>query len=365
MHDPTEFSAPRRTALPSAVAAWLLVMLAMLAGMVLLGGATRLTGSGLSMVEWRPLTGWLPPLDHAAWEAAFADYRRFPEYQHRNFGMTLGEFQSIFWLEYVHRLWGRLIGLAFALPLAVFVWRRLIDRRLALRLAGILVLGGLQGVMGWYMVQSGLADRPDVSQYRLAIHLGLAFLIMAAILWLWLDGRPNRGGAPAGPGLRRAAAAILVLVGLTAFAGGLVAGLDAGLIYNTFPLMDGAWIPDGLFPVRPWYTNLFEDVMTVQFAHRVLATAVAASILAYAWAAGRAGAPAGVRRSAGALVVVGAIQYLLGIATLLLAVPLPLGIAHQAGGMALVLAAVWTLHAAMRGAATQTGGVRAGATRRA
>ena len=249
-----------------AIGIWLLLIAGMVFAMVVLGGITRLTQSGLSMVEWRPVTGWLPPLTQDAWQQAFAAYQKFPEYEKLNSGMTLAEFKGIYWLEYLHRLWGRFIGLAFALPFLFFLARGWIDRRLGWKLFGVFALGGAQGALGWYMVKSGLVDRPDVSQYRLVAHLGLAMLIYGYLLWVAFGllapiAQPHRRrpGSPA----PRLGSHGLVLV--TVLAGGFVAGLDAGFAYNTFPLMDGELIPSQLFATTPSWRAFFEDVTTVQF----------------------------------------------------------------------------------------------------
>jgi heme a synthase len=308
----------------------------MLIVMVVLGGLTRLTDSGLSMVEWRPVTGWLPPLSHAAWEEAFAAYRAFPEYQKINAGMTLAQFQEIYWLEYVHRLWGRLMGIAFALPLFFFLVRRWVNRPLAWKLIGIFVLGGLQGVLGWYMVKSGLVDRPDVSQYRLTAHLGMAMLIYAAILWvaMGLLSRSHRAAATpaniAGP-----AKAVAALVLLTILSGGFVAGLDAGYAYNTFPLMDGELIPAEVFALSPWWRAPFEDIATVQFMHRLLASSTLLAILAFRLSLIGAPLPPPARRAADMLALWVLVQFSLGVATLLSYIALPLAALHQLGALVL------------------------------
>lgn len=315
---------------------WLLLIGGMVLVMVILGGLTRLTDSGLSMVEWRPITGWLPPLTHAAWEEAFAAYRAFPEYQKINAGMTLAQFQEIYWLEYVHRLWGRLIGVAFALPLAFFLARRWVSGVLGWKLAGIFALGGLQGALGWYMVKSGLVDRPDVSQYRLVAHLGMALAIYSAILWVamrLLSGEPHRPLPPPAAGLR--ARSIVALVLLTILAGGFVAGLDAGYAYNTFPLMDGELIPGAIFASSPWWRSFFEDITTVQFDHRLLATATVLAIFAFRWSLRAVPLPSQARRAANMLALWVPVQFLLGVATLLSYVALPLAALHQAGALVL------------------------------
>lgn len=329
----------------SIIAVWLLGVAAMVFMMVIIGGLTRLTESGLSIVDWRPVTGWLPPLTEAEWLATFQAYRVTPEYLQLNRGMTLADFKGIFWLEYLHRLWGRLIGVAFMVPFVVFLARGWIGRRLAPHLILALVLGGLQGALGWYMVMSGLIDRPEVSQYRLTAHLGAAILIYGYLLWLgwslmWPQGR-NDSSVGAAPW--RWAVVLTGLVVLTVLAGGFVAGLNAGLVYNTFPLMDGRLIPEGLFPAAPFYLSFFEDVTTVQFTHRLLALTTLAAVMAFWLVALRWPLPRDARLTVHALAGVAIIQVCLGIATLLLAVPVGLGVAHQAGGVLLLTMALLTV----------------------
>jgi heme a synthase len=336
---------PARFRPDSIIAFWLLGVAAMVFIMVVIGGLTRLTESGLSIVDWRPVTGWLPPLTEAEWLATFQAYRATPEYLHVNRGMTLAEFKGIFWLEYIHRLWGRLIGVAFIIPFMVFLAKGWIGWRLAPHLIVALVLGGLQGVLGWYMVKSGLIDRPEVSQYRLTAHLGAAILIYGYLLWLgWSLMQPQTRRGHGGEAKEwRYAVALTGLVVLTILAGGFVAGLNAGLVYNTFPLMDGRLVPDGLFQTTPFWLSLFEDVTTVQFTHRVLALTTLAAVIAFWLAALRRPLPRAARLAVHALAVVAIIQVGLGIATLLLAVPIGLGVAHQAGGVLLFTMALLTV----------------------
>jgi cytochrome c oxidase assembly protein subunit 15 len=322
------------------IAFWLLAVAAMVFAMVVIGGVTRLTHSGLSMVDWRPATGWLPPFTEAEWRAVFQQYQQFPEYREVNAGMTLAEFKGIFWLEFIHRLWGRLIGVAFAVPLVVFLLMGWVDRRLAPKLVVMFVLGGLQGVLGWYMVKSGLVDRPDVSQYRLTAHLGAALLIYAYMLWVAF-GLLAPNSPPTPRHLSRFGATLATLVFVTALSGGLVAGLDAGFAYNTFPLMDGELIPEHLFAVSPLYLSFFEDVTTVQFTHRLLALTTAALVVVFWFAATKAPLAARARLAAHALLFAVAMQVTLGIATLVLIVPVPLAAAHQAGAVVLLTAALW------------------------
>ena len=326
-----------------AVAVWLFVLSGMILVMVSLGGATRLTGSGLSIMEWAPLMGTVPPWSAAEWNRLYALYQQIPQYSLVNQGFGLEGFQHIFWLEWTHRLWGRLMGAAFVLPLVWFAVRGRIGRGLALRLVGLLVLGGLQGLVGWLMVASGFeADRTAVSPYRLVAHLALAVGLYSAILWTALG--QWRAGRPAQPqGSRVGIIHVCVMVALTILAGGFVAGLKAGLTYNTFPLMDGRLVPDGYAALHPWYLNPFENVAAVQFDHRLLATLTAFMTLV-AVAAGLRRATGGVRTAwlvLGALVVA---QYGLGIATLLWAVPVALGTAHQALAMLVLSSALVVLH---------------------
>lgn len=327
------------------VAYWLLALCVMVYAMVLIGGITRLTYSGLSIVEWKPLTGWLPPLTSEQWEEAFAAYQRFPEYREVNLGMTLEEFRGIFLVEYGHRLWGRLIGLAFLVPFVVFFMRGWIGPKLLPKLLVAFVLGGAQGAVGWYMVKSGLVDVPDVSAYRLTAHLGLALIILGYLLWIALGLLFPPAGA-AGPvrptPLRRYAWAVLAVVFVTALSGGLVAGNDAGYAYNTFPTMNGEWVPAELFILDPLAVNFFENITTVQFDHRLLALVTLTLVLGgWVWSWRRALAQR-TRLAAGLLGMLVLVQAGLGIFTLLLVVPLPLALMHQAGAVALFSAAVWT-----------------------
>jgi cytochrome c oxidase assembly protein subunit 15 len=351
------------------VAIWLLVCCAMIFAMVVIGGITRLTWSGLSITEWQPLTGIVPPLSTADWQAEFAKYQQTSQYKLLNTGMSPGDFQTIFLWEYVHRLWGRLIGFVYALPFVYFLIRGRIPRRLTWPLAGIFALGFAQGALGWYMVKSGLADRIEVSQYRLTAHLALALVIYAATLWTALGllrsptptlprkrGRetitasaPNAPPPPQaeegwGGGWRRASEAVLVLIGLTIVAGGFVAGLNAGLIYNTFPLMDGRFIPAGYAQLEPFFRNWFENVAAIQFDHRLLAETTVASVIMLWLTARRAALPRPARLALHALLAIALLQVSLGISTLLLVVPIPLAAAHQAGAVLLLTGAIVLRH---------------------
>src|SRR6266705_1763302 len=251
-----------------AVAYWLLACCTLVLAMVVVGGITRLTHSGLSIVEWQPIVGTLPPLDEGAWQETFRKYQQTPEYRLVNPDMTLSGFKSIYWWEYIHRLLGRLIGAAFLLPFLWFALRGRIARVLAPPLIAIFALGALQGAMGWYMVQSGLVDDPRVSQYRLTAHLGIAFLIYAAMLWIALDLLFPRA-SPAPGRLRRLAFALVALIFVMVLSGGLVAGTRAGLAYNTFPLMNGRLVPPEIFSLEPWYLNFSSNIATVQLHPRL------------------------------------------------------------------------------------------------
>lgn len=345
------FLTPARTGMIASqqrtVAAWLLVCCALVFAMVVVGGITRLTHSGLSIVEWQPIVGIVPPLDAAQWEDAFAKYRLTPEYRHVNSGMTLAAFKSIFWWEYFHRLLGRAIGAVFLLPLIVLAVRGKIDRRRVPQLAGIFLLGGLQGALGWYMVQSGLVDDPRVSQYRLTAHLGLAVLIYGAMFWLALDlMHPERHASTdlRMRRLRRWAVALTALVFVMILSGGLVAGIRAGLAYNTFPLMNGHIVPPEVFLIDPWPLNFFSNMATVQFDHRLIAWTLALVTPLFWWQVRRIPAAAHARAGAHALLALLALQIALGIATLLLVVPVPLAAAHQAGAVLVFTAALHVTH---------------------
>ncbi|WP_420447861.1 COX15/CtaA family protein [Candidatus Palauibacter sp.] len=324
------------------IAAWLLVGCALVAATLVVGGVTRLTGSGLSMVDWEPVSGVVPPMSAEGWEREFAAYRDSPEYRLVNQGMSLGEFKRIFWFEYTHRLLGRVIGLVFIIPFAVFLARRMIPRSLVPRLLLLLALGGAQGLLGWWMVQSGLVDIPRVSPYRLTAHLALAVLVYALTLWTALSLlRPGTGDgdAPAesGGGIGRWAGAVLGLASLTLLSGGFVAGLDAGLVYNTFPRMGDGWIPPDFFGANPWWLSPFEDRATVQFNHRVLAMLLLGGVTALWWVCARHVSGA-ARTWAHAGFAAVWVQAALGVATLLLFVPIPLAVLHQANALVLFTA---------------------------
>ncbi|TMH74548.1 MAG: heme A synthase [Betaproteobacteria bacterium] len=332
-----------RTHSERAVAFWLLTCCALLFAMVVVGGVTRLTHSGLSIVEWQPIVGALPPLDDAGWQETFGKYKQTPEYRLVNPGMSLEGFKSIFWWEYAHRLLGRAIGAAFLLPLLWFALRRRIPRGLTWKLGGIFALGALQGALGWYMVQSGLVDNPRVSQYRLTAHLGIAFLIYAAMLWIAFDLLFSRASPISGV-LRRFAFTVAALVFLMVLSGGLVAGIRAGRVYNTFPLMNGRLVPPEIFSLDPWYLNFFSNMATVQFDHRLIAWLLAFLVPWFWLRVRREAASSRARLGAHLLLAALALQTALGIATLLLAVPVPLAAAHQAGALLVFSAALFAAH---------------------
>ena len=327
-----------------AVAVWLLACAALVLVMVVVGGITRLTHSGLSIVEWQPLVGTLPPLTDSAWQELFAKYRETPEFRLVNHAMTLDGFKRIFWWEYAHRLLGRVIGLVFLLPFLWFLLRRRLDRALAWQLAGVFALGALQGALGWYMVRSGLVDDPRVSHFRLTAHLGVALAIFGAELWIALELLAERGPRRAGSSpLARFACAIAGLVFLQALAGGFVAGLRAGLAYNTFPLMNGALVPPEWLLLEPWPTNFLYNMAAVQLVHRALAWLLVVLVPLLWWRL-RASAPSSqARLASNALLALVAAQFALGVAALLLRVPVPVAALHQAGAVLLLGAALWTV----------------------
>ncbi|WP_185982463.1 COX15/CtaA family protein [Aureimonas mangrovi] len=319
---------------------WLYVVAAMIFAIVLVGGATRLVEAGLSITEWKPIHGIIPPLSAQEWQEEFDLYRQIPQYQLINRGMSLDEFKVIFWWEWAHRFLARAVGFVFAIPLAFFWLTGRVESRLKPRLLALLALGGLQGAVGWWMVASGLVERTDVSQYRLAIHLTLACIIFAAVVWVarGLVTRPRE--APPTRWSAMAGGAIVLLALVQIYLGGLVAGLNAGLTFNTWPLMDGQWVPDNLLRMSPVWVNFFENVMTVQFVHRtgayvLLAVVALHAAMAYAIAPGTKHA-----KGAGILLILVLVQAVIGIATLLMAVPIDLALMHQGGAIVVLAAAV-------------------------
>jgi cytochrome c oxidase assembly protein subunit 15 len=334
------------------VRAWLAVMAFMVFAVVIVGGATRLTDSGLSITEWRPLLGAIPPLNEADWLDALEKYRQIPEYKLINKGMSLDGFKFIYWWEWGHRFLGRAIGVAFFVPFVFFWATGRLQRRQIPRLAVLFLLGGLQGALGWYMVKSGLVDRIDVSQYRLSAHLTLATIIFAAIVWTAFGFGRDRWGIRDNVALGWTAfALVLLIIGQTAL-GGFVAGLDAGLSHNTWPLMDGRIIPNGLLVMEPVWRNLFENVLTVQFQHRLVAYLIAIVALVHAARAAAGANPPNVRLSGLALGLAVLVQIGFGIWTLLAQVPISLGLVHQGGALITLTVSIWHLHEVCTGQKT-------------
>lgn len=326
-----------------AVRLWLLCAAAMIFLTLIVGGATRLTESGLSIVEWKPVTGVLPPLTENAWQAEFTKYQAIPQYQQLNKGMSLGEFKTIFWWEWSHRFLARSTGAVFLLPFLFFLWRGWIPKTLTWRLWGIFAGGAALGAVGWWMVSSGLvgSGRVSVSQYRLAFHLTLACAIYAAIVWTARQLVPKRTSVTP-PRLRGIGVLLMALVLLQIYLGALVAGLDAGLVFNTWPLIDGSFVPDAerLWFIAPAWRNLFENTLTVQFNHRMLAYAIWLLALCHAYDAWRFG-----QEKRGAFLLAGLVtlQAALGIVTLLHQAPLTLALMHQM--LAIVVFTVSIVHA--------------------
>jgi heme a synthase len=323
------------------IRAWLALVAVMIVAMVVVGGATRLTHSGLSITEWQPIHGVVPPLNDAEWQEEFAKYRQIPEFRLIKPDMTLGAFKGIFCWEWAHRLLGRLIGVVVLVPLIGLWVSGRIESALKPKLVGIFLLGGLQGAVGWWMVASGLTERTDVSQYRLATHLTLACAILAYVVWVAHGLRPARAN-PAPAGVRRVAALMVALVFIQIFLGGLVAGLDAGLTFNTWPLMDGRLVPSGLLAQSPAWINVFENFTTVQFDHRLGAYLLFALTLGHAFQARNTSAADSAWLIAGLVTA----QAGLGVATLVSVVPLPLALLHQFGAVVVLIAVVAHLRAA-------------------
>ncbi len=335
-----------------AIAQWLLLCCGLVFAMVVLGGVTRLTGSGLSMVDWKPVTGVFPPIGDAEWQATFEMYQTSPEFQEKNSNMDVNDFKGIFWLEYSHRLLGRLIGMVFFFPFVYFLWRGSIGKDEWPKYTLMFMLGGMQGVLGWYMVKSGLVNIPEVSQYRLTAHLVAAFAIFGFMFWVALSRLYPQDEQPRHSWYGKTIA-LTTLITITIIAGGFVAGLKAGKVYNTFPMMGDYWIPPGMFALDPAWRNLFENVATVQFDHRILAISTFAAIVVY-WAKIRkTDLPTRIARITNALLHTATLQIVLGISTLLLVVPLFLAAAHQAVAMLLFAIALYLCHG-LRGYKTST-----------
>jgi cytochrome c oxidase assembly protein subunit 15 len=325
------------------VGLWLLAVALLITAMVTVGGLTRLTGSGLSITEWHPVTGVVPPLSDQAWQAEFAKYQRIPQYQLQNRGMSLGDFKTIYWWEWSHRLLGRLLGFVFFLPFLFFAFTGAIPRAGLPRMVVLFALGGLQGFVGWWMVESGLETRVSVSQYRLAIHLGVAIILLGAILWTAFEYMRSRSSSPARgrSGMTTASFVLVGLIYLQLLLGALVAGLHGGLIYNTWPSMDGRVFPETPFFSSPWWINFFENPGLAQFDHRIGAYIITIAVGAL-WIAGRRAKLEGFARlSSNTLLAAMLLQILLGIAILVSQVPVPLAALHQATAVALFASAVW------------------------
>lgn len=327
---------------------WLFLTALLVFGMVVLGGLTRLTESGLSIVEWKPVAGTFPPLNEAAWQEEFTRYQQSPQYIKVNKGMSVEQFKGIFWLEYLHRLAGRAIGILFLLPILYFATKKQLPGWLAYRLVGVLFLGGLQGVIGWYMVKSGLVNEPSVSQYRLALHLGMAFILIACLLWTAFDLDNKTAPAAASWSIPKwivtLAGGMVGLVFVQVLLGALVAGLDAGLTYNTFPLMDGKWVPDGLYVISPWWKNHFENVTLVQFQHRIFAMVLATYAVIFSILIFKNTICSRLLLQIKLLVIVLIVQVALGVITLVHVVPIMLASGHQAVAAMLFALSLWVWH---------------------
>ena len=335
-----------------AVAIWLWSVAALVFAMIVVGGATRLTGSGLSITEWKPILGAIPPLNETDWLVAFEKYKQIPQYALVNAGMALGDFKFIYAWEWSHRLLGRLVGFAFALPfLAFWLTGRLRDGQ-PVKLLSVLALGGLQGAIGWYMVSSGLAERVDVSQYRLALHLTVAFVLLGTLVWFALGEGSQRSpavGHATPAAIRTFASVIVALVLMQVVLGAFVAGLKAGLVFNTWPDMNGQFVPSDYWLERRGLLSVFESHAAAQFNHRMSAYLVGLAAVFQLWQVTRAPVDDHVTRSAYVLTAAVFVQMLIGVATLLGHVPLHLGLLHQAGGALVLIAAVWHLFTCVSG----------------
>ena len=337
-----------RQAQDRTVATWLLICCGLVFVMVVLGGFTRLTGSGLSMVDWRPLMGILPPMGEAEWQRVFEMYQQSPEFLKVNSDFGVNEFKSIFWLEYLHRLLGRTIGLVFFVPFVYFFARGYIQRKEWAKYLLMFILGGMQGLLGWYMVRSGLVDVPHVSQYRLTAHLIAAFIIYAYMFWVAMSLLFPRAENAQRHAWYNKMLAVFIMVTVTVISGGFVAGLKAGTIYNTFPMMGDYWFPPGLLTLEPFWRNFSDNMTTVQFDHRWLAITTFVLVVVFWYRARKADMPARARPAVNALLHTAVLQVALGITTLLLAVPVILGATHQAVAMLLFTVALYLVHALRR-----------------
>ncbi|MCK5091531.1 MAG: COX15/CtaA family protein [Gammaproteobacteria bacterium] len=329
------------------IAIWLFCICILIFSMVILGGVTRLTHSGLSMVEWKPIVGVIPPIGESEWQETFDKYKQFPEYKKKNMHMNLGEFKTIFYFEYGHRVLGRLIGLSFLVPFLYFLARKKIKRNMTPRFIIMFLLGGLQGLLGWYMVKSGLVNNPHVSQYRLTAHLSAAIAIYGYVFWValgFISPTPKNTSVSGIKSIRNLSILITAVVAIMIISGGFVAGTRAGLAYNTFPLMAGQFFPPGLYNMEPFHLNLFEDLTTIQFNHRIIAYLLCILIPLF-WFKTRAYSLSNrTRLGLNLLLIMLAMQVGLGISTLLLAVPVTLAATHQAGALVLFTLALLVNH---------------------
>ena len=329
------------------IAYWLFFCAAVIFGMILLGGITRLTSSGLSMVDWKPIMGVIPPMTQTDWQEMFLKYQQFPEYQKINVGMSLEDFKPIFMYEYLHRVLGRLIGVIFIVPFLFFYFSRRIKTGLTPKLVIMLIGGGCQGLLGWYMVKSGLVDNPHVSQYRLTAHLGAAVLIYGFILWTAFGLVLTARAQPVE--LQRFSIGLSALIYLMILSGGLVAGTHAGNAYSTWPLMGDSFVPAGLYAMTPAWLSAFEDITTIQFNHRMFAYLIVALVVAFAIRAFRFGIVGRLKVGIFCLIGLLGMQVTLGISTLLFYVPIPVAAAHQVGAVALLTASLFISHCLSNG----------------
>ena len=328
------------------IAWWLIICAAVIFGMILLGGVTRLTDSGLSMVDWKPIRGVIPPITQADWQAMFLKYQQFPEYQKTNFNMTLEQFKPIFMYEYLHRMLGRFIGIIFVLPFLFFYFTKRIVPGLTPRLLVMLVLGGSQGVLGWYMVKSGLVDNPHVSQYRLTAHLGMAVFIYGFIFWTVLDLLAPVASQP--KHLKGFAYSLSGLIFLMILSGGLVAGTRAGIPYPTWPLMGDSFIPPGLYSLQPFWLSAFEDMLTIQFNHRMFAYLIVGLVCTFAYQALKSDLQGSLKVGIYCFIGLLFLQVSLGISTLIFYIPVPIAAAHQVCAVALLSASLFVSHSFTR-----------------
>ncbi len=329
------------------IAYWLFFCAAVIFGMILLGGITRLTSSGLSMVDWKPIMGVIPPMTQTDWQDMFLKYQQFPEYQKINVGMSLEDFKPIFMYEYLHRVLGRLIGVIFIVPFLFFYFSRRIKTGLTPKLVIMLIGGGCQGLLGWYMVKSGLVDNPHVSQYRLTAHLGAAVLIYGFILWTAFGLVLTARAQPVE--LQRFSIGLSALIYLMILSGGLVAGTHAGNAYSTWPLMGDSFVPAGLYAMTPAWLSAFEDITTIQFNHRMFAYLIVALVVAFAIRAFRFGIVGRLKVGIFCLIGLLGMQVTLGISTLIFYVPIPVAAAHQVGAIALLTASLFISHCLSNG----------------